>query len=225
MFVYKKVFSYCLKARKWRILFKITHPCHLVQNHNELTIVDLNWRKIFCVNYSTNQKTLRNYSTNQKTFPSPPKLLRWSHSFHLGDIRCCFAAHIAGGKERIKHLRQRLVIVPTSGCVVVNIAAGNASLETVRCVPLVVARRPRQLWGEGLAEVVQHPRDDEVVVDCNYARHYHHRPANTWRRERERESVAWMKRDNWINGDEWNGMWMKIDTKINKDRLPGEVGG
>lgn len=46
-------------------------------------------------------------------------------------------------------------------------------------VPLVATRTPRQLRGEGPAQIVQHPGDDDVVVDTNNSGYHHHSPAKT----------------------------------------------
>ena len=49
--------------------------------------------------------------------------------------------------------------------------------DALRRVPRVAARAPRQLPRERLEQVVQHPRDDDVVVDTDEAGHEHHAPA------------------------------------------------
>ena len=46
-------------------------------------------------------------------------------------------------------------------------------------VPPVVAGGPGQGGREGLEEVVEHPGDDDVVVDTADARYHHHGPAHT----------------------------------------------
>ena len=50
-------------------------------------------------------------------------------------------------------------------------------------VPRVVAGAPWEDAGEGLEEVEEGPRDDDVVVDAADARDQHHAYAETWREE------------------------------------------
>ena len=50
-------------------------------------------------------------------------------------------------------------------------------------VPRVVAGAPREDTREGLEEVEEGPRDDDVVVDAADARDQHHADAETWRKE------------------------------------------
>ena len=50
-------------------------------------------------------------------------------------------------------------------------------------VPRVVAGAPREDTGEGLEEVEEGPRDDDVVVDAADARDQHHAYAETCRED------------------------------------------
>lgn len=50
----------------------------------------------------------------------------------------------------------------------------------VRAVPGVVAVDPREVHGEGGEEVVQSPRDDDVVEEAHVERNEDDREAHTW---------------------------------------------
>ena len=52
-------------------------------------------------------------------------------------------------------------------------------VEAVWCVPRVVARRPRQVGGEGGEEVVEGPRDDHVVEEVRVEGDQHDGAADT----------------------------------------------
>jgi hypothetical protein len=55
--------------------------------------------------------------------------------------------------------------------------------EAVIGVPCVVAGGPRQLSGEGLAQVVEDPGQEVTVTAGGYDHHYHHAPANPYANE------------------------------------------
>ena len=73
--------------------------------------------------------------------------------------------------------------VVEASCVIGVVASATVVKHTCRRVPCVTAVGPWQVRGERTEQVIQRPRDDDVVVDTHYARDQHHAPANTWKIE------------------------------------------
>lgn len=56
----------------------------------------------------------------------------------------------------------------------------GVGVGAVRAVPGVVAVDPREVHGEGGEEVVQSPRDDDIVEEAHVERNEDDREAHTW---------------------------------------------
>lgn len=50
----------------------------------------------------------------------------------------------------------------------------------VRCVPVIVARHPRQVAGERSDEKPQTPRNDDVVEEVHVERNQHNGVSDSW---------------------------------------------